>query len=416
MDQGPDIAEAVRQEARAFYEQQWDPTVSVGEWYHRLVDSGWGYPAWPTSWFGRGLPPRLARVAREERKRVGALGPPSGIGPTLLAPMLFAHGSDEQTGRYLRALTVGNQTCAQMLSEPDAGSDLASVRTRAVRDGDEWLITGSKIWTSNADTVDIGMLLARTDWDVPKHAGLTMFLLPRDQPGVEVRPLRQMTGGSRFNQVFFDNARVAEADVLGEVNGGWAVARTFLAHEKNSYNPDAHEGGPFGKVIPDMAAGEFQAKLARQTASSSQGRGIGTTLDELVNRFGRAADPLVRQERARLFTIRRNMTNTNGRVKANRAASGGPGAEAAGSKLAVSDLSRRQRDLGMAVQGPYGMLDDEDAPSPGFVHFALGTPALSIAGGTDEIQRNHLGERVLGLPSEPVADRDIAFRDVPHHG
>lgn len=416
MDQGPDTAETVRTEARAFYEDHWDPALTVGEWYQRLVDSGWGYPAWPTRWFGRGLPPRLARVAREERKRVGALGPPSGIGPTLLAPMLFAHGNDEQTDRYLRALTVGNQTCAQMLSEPDAGSDLASVRTRAVKDGDEWLVTGSKIWTSNAETVDIGMLLARTDWDVPKHAGLTMFLIARDQPAVEVRPLRQMTGDARFNQVYFDNARVADADVLGDVNGGWAVARTFLAHEKNSYNPDAHEGGPFGKVVPDMAAGEFQDKLRRQTATASQGRGIGTTLSELIDRFGRAGDPLVRQERARLHTIRKNMGTTNSRVKANRAASGGPGAEAAGSKLAVSDLSRRQRDLGLAVQGPYGMLGEADAPSAAFVHFSLSTPALSIAGGTDEIQRNHLGERVLALPTEPAADRDVPFRDVPHRG
>jgi len=333
--------------------------------------------------------------------------------------MLFAHGTDEQTGRFIEAMTLGNQTFAQMLSEPDAGSDLAGVRTRAEQDGDEWVITGAKIWTSNAGSVDYGMLLARTNWDVPKHAGLTFFLIRRDQPGVEVRPLRQMTGDAKFNQVFFDGARVPAADVLGEVDGGWAVTRTFLAHEKNSYNPDAHEGGPFGKVIGDMAAGAFIDHLKRQAATSAQGRGIGSVLSDLVADFGRNGDPLVRQALARLHTTRQTMNVTNQRVRASRKGAAAspstpaPGVEAAGSKLAVSALTRAQRDLGLAVQGPYGMLTDDDAPASAFQYFALSTPALSIAGGTDEIQRNHLGERVLGLPSEPSPERTTPFKDLP---
>ena len=242
---------------------------------------------------------------------------------------------------------------------------------------------------------------------------------------MEVRPLRQMTGEATFNQVFFDNARVPAADVLGEVNEGWAVTRTFLAHEKNSYNPDAHEGGPFGRVIPDMAAGAFVDHLRRQASTSSQGRGIGTVLGDLVARFDRGDDPLVRQALARLHTTRRTMTFTNQRVKANRrpgtggggatasSAAPAPGVEAAGSKLTVSALTRAQRDLGLAVQGPYGMLTGDDAPAGTFQHFALSTPALSIAGGTDEIQRNHLGERVLGLPSEPSPERTTPFKDLP---
>ncbi len=417
----------VRAEARHFYATQWDPDRTVADWYDTLVRSGWGYPAWPTAWFGQGLSPRAARAARDERRAAGALGPPSGIGPTLLAPMLFAHGTPEQTGRFVEAMTVGNQTFAQMLSEPDAGSDLAGVRTRAEQDGDEWVITGSKIWTSNAGSVDYGMLLARTNWDVPKHAGLTFFLIRRDQPGVEVRPLRQMTGDAKFNQVYFDTARVPAADVLGDVDGGWAVTRTFLAHEKNSYNPDAHEGGPFGRVIVDMAAGAFTEHLKRQATTSAQGRGIGSVLTELVIGFDRAADPLVRQALARLHTTRQTMTFTNQRVKAARKgakaspATPAPGVEAAGSKLTVSALTRAQRDLGLAVQGPYGMLtgDDADTGREGagtFQYFALSTPALSIAGGTDEIQRNHLGERVLGLPSEPSPERTVPFKDLPASG
>ena len=251
----------LRRQARRWYEANWDPAVTVREWFRRMLTDRWGYPSWPERWWGRDLPTHSAKVVREERRRAGALGPPSGIGPSLLSHMLFAHGTDEQTERYLWNLCVEGWTTCQMLSEPDAGSDLGSVRTRAERDGDEWVVTGTKIWTSLADVADFGMLLARTNWEVPKHAGLTFFLIERDQPGVEVRPLRQMTGDARFNQVFFDEARVADADVLGPVGGGWAVNRTFLALEKNSFNPAAHEGGPFGKVPMDAPAGEVAEQL-----------------------------------------------------------------------------------------------------------------------------------------------------------
>jgi alkylation response protein AidB-like acyl-CoA dehydrogenase len=330
--------------------------------------------------------------------------------------MLFAHGTDEQTERYLWGMGVEGLTTCQMLSEPDAGSDLASVRTRAERDGDEWVITGSKIWTSNADIVDFGMLLARTDWDVPKHAGLTFFLITRDQPGIEVRPLRQMSGDARFNQVFFTEARVASADVLGDVGGGWAVNRTFLAHEKNSFNPAAHEGGPFGKVPLDARVGEVMEQERRYVASAASGRGAGRTLNDLVGRFERSGDPHVRQQLARLHTRRQLMGYTNLRVKAGRSAKPLPGVEGPMSKITVSDLTRGQRDLGLEVQGPHGTLLGDDAPSASFQYFALGTPAMSIAGGTDEIQRNHLAERILGLPPEPRTDTDTPFGQLPTSG
>ena len=201
--------------------------------------------------------------------------------------------------------------------------------------------------------------------------------------------------------------------MLGEVNGGWRVTQTFLAHEKNSYNPDSHEGGPFGKVDLAATVADFQARLARRSGNSAQGRGIGTAIDGLATRFGRREDPVVRQELARLWSIRKVMSATNDRAKALLKAGGRPGAEAAGSKLTVSELTRRQRDLGLELQGPYGTLRGDDAPLEQFQYFALHTPSLSIAGGTDEIQRNHLGERILGLASEPRADRDVAFKDLP---
>ena len=394
--------EALRAEARRWYEANWDPAITTGRWFSLMAESGWGYPTWPERWWGRGLPTPLARIVRDERRRVGALGPPSGIGPTLLAPMLFEHGTDEQCRRFLWGLAAEGWTCCQMLSEPEAGSDLANTHTIATRDGDQWRVTGSKIWTSNADIVDFGMLLARTSTDGPKHRGLTFFLLPRDQSGVAVRPLRQMTGDARFNQVFIDDAIVDDRDRLGAEGEGWTVTRTFLAHEKNSYNPAAHEGGPFGRVDLDAPAGEVQARLADQGKAASGGRGAGRLLAELVDRADAGDDPLVRQEHAALWTRRRVMGYVN-----QRSGSAAPPSGAVGpiSKISVSALTRGQRDLGLRLQGPAGALVDDDAWSAPFQYFALGSPSLSIAGGTDEIQRNHLGERVLGLPREPDPTR-----------
>ncbi len=397
-------------EAQHFFEDEWDPARPTGEWFRLMHAHGVAYPTWPEEHGGLGLSVAEAKLVRAARRDVGALGPPSGIGPTLLAPMLFRHGSPEQHARVLPAMAHGELITCQMLSEPDAGSDLAASRVVAERDGDEWIINGSKVWTSNAESVDYGMLLARTRFDLPKHQGLTFFLIRRDQPGVVIRPLRQMTGDIRFNQVFFENARVADVDRLGDELDGWAVTRTFLAHEKNSYNPSAHEGGPFGRVPLDRPAGEVLDLMARQSAKSQSNRGAGRLLAELARDFGAVDDPLRRQDLARLHTMRAVMGYTNNRVKG----SSTPGPEASISKITVSSLTTLQRDVGLGLQGPHGQLIGDDAPSAGFAHFALGTPANSIAGGTDEIQRNHIGERVLGLASEPATDRDRPFTETMH--
>jgi alkylation response protein AidB-like acyl-CoA dehydrogenase len=211
-----------------------------------------------------------------------------------------------------------------------------------------------------------------------------------------------MTGDARFNQVFFDGAIIDDRDRLGPEGDGWTVTRTFLAHEKNSYNPAAHEGGPFGPVDLDSPAGDVQARLAGQRRAASSGRGAGRLLSTLVEHAGAGSDPLIRQEQAKLWAHRRVMGYTNQR---SGRASLPAGAVGPVSKIGVSELTRRQRDLGLRVQGPAGALVDDDAWSASFQYFALSSPSLSIAGGTDEIQRNHLGERVLGLPREPEPDR-----------
>ncbi|MDG2113910.1 MAG: acyl-CoA dehydrogenase family protein [Actinomycetota bacterium] len=395
--------------ARDFYESSWDPDRPTGAWFRLMHDEQWAYPTWPEQWGGRGLGVSEAKIVREARRSVGALGPPSGIGPTLLAPMLFRHGTDEQCARILTELAYGDSSFCQMLSEPDAGSDLAAARLTAERDGNEWVVNGSKIWTSNADLVDYGMLLARSRWDLPKHQGLTFLLIERDQPGIEIHPLRQMTGDTRFNQVFFNDARVPDTNRLGAELDGWAVARTFLAHEKNSYNPSAHEGGPFAKVDQAAPAGAVVESMQRASKRAQSNRGAGRLLADLAERFGATSDPLTRQDLIRLRTTRSIMTYTSQRSRAATT----PGPEASISKITVSALTRAQRDVGLGLLGPYGQLSGDDAPSNAFANFALGTPANSIAGGTDEIQRNHIGERVLGLPSEPKPDPNVPFGDTP---
>ncbi len=398
-------------DSRAWYRDAWDPHLTVGDWFQRMYESGWGYPTWPTQWGGKGLPTSSAKLVRAERRAVGALGPPSGIGPTLLAPMLFRHGNDEQCGRFLRGMAYGGETTCQMLSEPDAGSDLAGARTSATRDGDEWRISGAKVWTSNAKIVTYGMLLARTNWEVPKHRGLSFFLCPAHQPGVQARPIKQMNGRAEFNLVHFDDAVVADVDLLGGEGQGWPVTRTFLTYEKNSFNPAAHEGGPFGPVDLTMEAGQLVEEMVRGSAAPARGnRGVGRLLSGLVQEFGRSADPHVRQDLAILHTRRAIMGYTNQRMRGTSV----PGLEGPISKLTVSAITRGQRDLGLRVQGAYGMLVGDDSPSGSFQDFALSSPATSIAGGTDEIQRNHLAEKGLGLPREPGVEQDQPFSQIAH--
>jgi len=216
----------VRAEAAEWFEANWDPSLPLGAWWMLLARSGWGFPTWPTEWFGRGLAPNLIRTVAAARRAIGAVGPPAGIAQNLAGPTILAHGTEEQKQRFLPGI-VGGEIWCQLFSEPGAGSDLASAQTSAVLDGDEWVVNGQKVWTSGAQVARYGILVARTDPSLPKHQGLSYFVIEMAQPGIEVRPIREMTGRAIFNEVFFTDARVPAENRIGGLGEGWAVALTY---------------------------------------------------------------------------------------------------------------------------------------------------------------------------------------------
>lgn len=404
---------AVRAAARSWLQENWDPDSSLIEWRTRLFDGGWACPGWPSSIGGRDLPADAVAVVHEELARIGAPGAAEGVGMMLAAPTILEHGSVELQRRLLPATATGELAWCQLFSEPGAGSDLAGLTTRAERDGDEWIVTGQKVWNTGARQADLGLLVARSDWDVPKHQGLTCFALPMHQSGVEVRPLRQMNGHASFNEVFLDEARLPAANVIGDVGGGWRVALTTLAHERRL----AH----FPRVAPvDPSAGRVLREAAEERAIVAEphkwypqraGR-----VDLVVERAASSSatrSALIRQEIARLLSTARTARWTADRAAAARALGRPPGPEGSLGKLASSDIARDAAAAHTRVAGADAMLSGPDEPSGGVVAEVLvSVPAISIAGGTDEIQHGIIGERILGLPKEPAVDRDVPFREV----
>jgi alkylation response protein AidB-like acyl-CoA dehydrogenase len=409
--------EGLRAELRAWLEANWDPDLTVGEWWERLGTAGWAAPTWPTEWYGRGLSRDEANLVTRELAAHGALGPPSGLGLLLAGPTIVAHGTDDQRRRFLPDIVTGRAAWCQLFSEPGAGSDLAGLQTRAVRDGDEWVVNGQKVWTSGAQFADLGMLLARTNVEVPKHRGISYFAIAMDQPGMDIRPLREMTGRALFNEVFMTDCRVADADLIGGVDQGWAVANTTLANERAGLG--AGGAGAIGGAVPGTKAGFLERRAgdfvrAPRAAGAGALAGAGARLlIDLARGCGVQDDPVIRQELARLHSLHEIARYTNLRAKAAKAAGRAPGPEANTAKLAMSRITRLSRDLGLAIVGAGGMLSGEDAPLNGMItEMALFAPAVSIYGGTDEIQRNIIGERVLGLPPEPRTDKDVPFKDL----
>jgi alkylation response protein AidB-like acyl-CoA dehydrogenase len=412
-------AAAVREEVSAWLAANWDPDLTVGEWWERLAESGWAVPAWPEEWFGRGLSRDLAAVVTDEIRKAGAIGPPAGLGLLLAGPTIIAHGTDEQKKRWIRPIVTGQAAWCQLFSEPGAGSDLAGLQTRAVRDGDEWVVTGQKVWTSGGHFADMGMLIARTNPDVPKHAGISYFGIEMDQPGIVVRPLREMTGHALFNEVFLDGARVPDDAIVGGEGNGWKVANTTLLFERQGLGSGG--SGAATTVPPGRKAGHLERRVGDYRSSGSQG---ATAVFGLMNRSapmllqlakdrGASTDPTIRQQLAELYTLAEIGRFTVLRTKAAAKAGRPPGPEANTAKLMMSRSVRLARDVGLRILGPYGMLTRDDAPLRGAVaELALFSPAVSIYGGTDEIQRNIIGERVLGLPAEPRTDKDVPFRDL----
>ena len=404
-----EVAEAVSQ----WFRRAWDPGLPLLEWREILVDSGWAVPSWSAEWYGRGLPPWAERVAHRTIRQAGGVATPLGVGMGLAAPTLYDHASDELMSRYLRPTITGELTWCQLFSEPGAGSDLAGLRTTAERDGDEWVVSGQKIWNTSADHADMGLLLARTDWEAPKHTGITYFVVGMRQAGVEVRPIEQMNRHSSFNEVFLSEVRIPGDNVVGEVGGGWKVARGTLAHER-SFSTQRRvtiSEEASGPVVEEARAEAAEYLRTYDWYPQRMGR------FDLVLERARAAesghDPVLRQEIMQLVGLHRAAEWTAGRAKAARTLGRPPGSEGSIGKLALSEVARRCNHIHGVISGPRAMLTDGSDPSDSIVAEVLvSTPAQSIAGGTDEIQRNILGENILGLPKEPAVDRGVPFRQV----
>jgi alkylation response protein AidB-like acyl-CoA dehydrogenase len=347
-----------------------------------LADAGFAGLTWPKPW-GPGLTPEHQRVFNEE---VAGYEPPTTayvIGLGMVIPTLIEFGTDAQRERYVAKALRGEEIWSQLFSEPGAGSDVASLQMRAERDGDEWILNGQKVWTTGAQLSDFGAVIVRTNREKPKHRGITMFIVDFKAPGVEIRPLRQMNGGSGFNEVFFTDVRIPDSDRIGEVDDGWRCAIAMLMNER-------------------VAIG----------SGGGGGRGLGVKpLVDLARRRGALADPVVRQGIADVYIRTQILGYIGQRTRAAVKAGKAPGPEGSIAKLAGALLARRTSDLGIAIAGAGGQAWEDQRESR-WALSVLSAPASRIAGGTDEVQRNIIGERVLGLPKEPQVDRDVPFKDL----
>jgi acyl-CoA dehydrogenase len=357
-------------------------------WRALRYDAGLGWITGPKELGGRGLTREYERVYASLEARY--MVPDTsffGISLGMVAPTIQAHAQDAVKARYLPSLYRGDLIAAQLFSEPEAGSDLAGLQMRAVRDGDVWRLSGQKVWTSGAHYCDIGEVLCRTDPDASKHRGITALVVDLRAPGVEVRPLRQITGGAAFNEVYFDDVGVPDDHRLGEVNGGWSVALTTLMNERASIGSGS--GGRGGGI------------------------GNGERLIEMLRHYGRNDDAVLRQDLARIYSGFQVAKWTSQRSMTRVRAGGVPGPEMAGSKLALTANMRAVSDLVSQVLGPRLIADTGEWGTYAWGKFLLGTSGLRIAGGTDEVLRKITAEQVLGLPKEPGVDTTSPFRDLP---
>jgi alkylation response protein AidB-like acyl-CoA dehydrogenase len=405
----PDLA-GLRSEVRAWLATNFRPERPKREWLALVVDRGYAVPTWPRQWYGLDSGPEAARLIAEEFGRANAPGANQDR-HNLWANTLLTYGTEGLKHRLIRPLLLDEVTMCLLYSEPGAGSDLASLQTRADHDGDDFVVTGQKVWTSGARRAEYGMLVARTDWDVPKHRGLSFFFFPMKQPGVEVRPIKQITGESHFNEVFIDEARVSAENLLGALNEGWRVLQTALAYER-SVMGDVARGPRRPKREGDQDS-DFGAPDESEAGPSGAGiSGADVDLVGLAQTTGRAGDPNVRQAIARMYALRAvNRWNAQ-RAKA-QLQQGSSSAILSLGKLAMSRILHEGARVQAMILGAEAMLTGPDHPRGDAANFlALNAYFTSIGGGTDQIQRNIIGERVLGLPREPEVDRDVPFRDV----
>ena len=361
------------------------------DWQRTKYDAGWACLGWPEEYGGKALSSIQSSIFSEEESKVA---PPSGamlvVGVGMTGPMLMVHATDEQKAEFLPKTARADIVWCQLFSEPAGGSDLAALRTRAVKDGDEWVVNGSKIWSSGAHEADWGILVTRTDPDAPKHKGMTFFLLDMKTPGVEARPIKQVSGAAHFNEVFFTDVRIPDANRLGEVGDGWKVALTTLMNER-------------------MAVG-----------STSQMAVGFETLFELAKTIEGDDGPLIQDEaiRAQLadwYAKSAGVKYANARTMSALSRGDTPGPEASIGKLVQGPMRQDMSLYGMELLDQSGIIiDSKIAEMKGlFQHGLLGSIAGRIAGGTDEIMRNIIAERVLGMPGDVRVDKDVPFKEIP---
>ncbi len=406
---------AIAAAVNTWLHEYWNPDLSLREWREILVEGGWATPHWPEDFFGRGFNQAQSAVVTRIFNERGVV-PVAQTGPRrLAAETILAMGNDDQKSRYLRPILTGEHSWCQLFSEPGSGSDLAGLSTKAELIDGRWIINGQKVWNTSAHHADYGILVARTDFDVPKHQGISYFLIDMHQPGVEVRPLKQMNGHASFNEVFMTDAVVAAEDLVGGLGNGWAVAKTTLSYERRmggvTRTFGGMQGARNGRVYEEYAEEVRVANEPYTWYPQRQGR-VDLVLPR-ARATGAIKDPAARQEIARLLSMTRGAALASAAAEVQRK-SGSNELVPAGSigKLAASVIARQAAHVHTLISGADAMHGGADSAEQGMVaEVLISVPAISIAGGTDEIQRNIISERVLGMPSEIRVDKG-PFRDI----
>jgi alkylation response protein AidB-like acyl-CoA dehydrogenase len=368
-------------------------------WHRKLYEAGYLGMGWPKAYGGGGARPMEQAIVADEMASVNAPAPTNGLGLGIVGPTIVVHGTEAQKQRYLRKILTAEEMWCQLYSEPNAGSDLAALKTRAVDAGDHFVVDGQKIWTSGGKVADWGLLLARTDPAVPKHKGITCFLIDMRQPGVDVRPLKQITGSSEFCEVFMTGARVEKANQVGKLGEGWAIANTTLGYERG------------GRSLARITS--YASQFHRLVAAARRLRRHGRPLVE---------SPVVRQKLGRIWADLEVERYNALRVLTQLERGEHPGAGGSLTKLSYSEFEKRFNELALEILGPYGQLTDGAPAELGleidtavgdqgtWAYAFLWSRAGTIYAGSSEIQKNVIGERILGLPKEARADRAGAAR------
>src|SRR6201996_9186994 len=366
--------------------------VDVGKaWQKKKAEGGWACLHWPKEYGGRGASPIERVIWQQEEGVYGKLTQPFQIGEGMCGPTVMAYGSEEHKRHYLPKLASGEQIWCQLFSEPAGGSDVAGLRTRAEKKGDDWIINGQKIWTSGAHYSDYGILLTRTDPTVAKHKGLTMFFLSMKSPGIEIRPIKQANGDSHFNEVYFTDVKIPDSQRLGAVNDGWNVSLTTLMNERMSI------GAGIATGFPELF--EFCSNLMLEDGPAIKDRGVRYRLAQWAVRAS-------------------GLKYTNMRAISALSKGERPGPENSIGKLVAGSMVQDIAAYAMDLQGAAGVLTGADEPEARgqFQQMLLSSPSMRIAGGTDEILRNIIAERVLGLPGDIRVDKDVPFNKIPAKG